>query len=159
MRRGLIKLMKAQPGILVVDEAANRCEAVELTRKLKPDLILMDDSMPLMDDIEALQAHQGRKALRADCGASDACRQASRRSDSQSWKRGLCEQNGFACRGAQGDLRVLRITWLGAMGLILCNDRGREGLEPSPPSEPCMRFSRTRLSSWWFPHRDWRADS
>jgi len=29
--------------------------------------------------------------------------------------------------------------------------------KPSPPSEPCMRFSRTRLSSRWFPHRDWRA--
>ena len=27
----------------------------------------------------------------------------------------------------------------------------------SPPSEPCVRFSRTRLSSQWFPHRDWLA--
>ncbi len=35
--------------------------------------------------------------------------------------------------------------------------RGREGLSPSPPSEPCGRFSRTRLSSWWFPHRGLRA--
>ena len=26
-------------------------------------------------------------------------------------------------------------------------DRGRKGLSPSPPSEPCRRFSRTRLSS------------
>ena len=36
-------------------------------------------------------------------------------------------------------------------------DRGREGLSSSPPSEPCVRFSRTRLSSQWFPHRDWLA--
>ena len=36
-------------------------------------------------------------------------------------------------------------------------DRGRKGLSPSPPSEPCWRFSRTRLSSRWFPHRDWLA--
>ena len=36
-------------------------------------------------------------------------------------------------------------------------DRGRKGNNPSPPSEPGMRFSRTRLSSRWFPHRDWRA--
>jgi hypothetical protein len=35
--------------------------------------------------------------------------------------------------------------------------RGRKGLSPSPPSEPCWRFSRTRLSSRWFPHRDWLA--
>ena len=27
----------------------------------------------------------------------------------------------------------------------------------SLPSEPCVRFSRTRLSSRWFPHRDWLA--
>jgi hypothetical protein len=33
-------------------------------------------------------------------------------------------------------------------------DRGRERLSPSPPSEPCVRFSRTRLSSRWFPHQD-----
>jgi len=26
-------------------------------------------------------------------------------------------------------------------------DRGRKGRKPSPPSEPCVRFSRTRLSS------------
>ncbi len=38
-------------------------------------------------------------------------------------------------------------------------DRGREGLTPSPPSEPCVRFSRTRLSSRSFPHRDRLADS
>ena len=36
-------------------------------------------------------------------------------------------------------------------------DRGRKRLSPSPPSEPCVRFSRTRLSSRWFPHRDWLA--
>ena len=36
-------------------------------------------------------------------------------------------------------------------------DRGRKRLSPFPPSEPCVRFSRTRLSSRWFPHRDWLA--
>jgi len=36
-------------------------------------------------------------------------------------------------------------------------DRVGERLSPSPPSEPCVRFSRTRLSSRWFPHRDWLA--
>ena len=42
-------------------------------------------------------------------------------------------------------------------GSAAAADRGREGLSPSPPSEPCVRFSRTRLSSWWFQHRDWLA--
>jgi len=38
-------------------------------------------------------------------------------------------------------------------------DRGREEFPLSPPSEPCVRFSRTRLSSQWFPHRDWLANN
>ena len=43
------------------------------------------------------------------------------------------------------------------MRLCPKGDRGRKGLSPSPPSEPCVQFSRTRLSSRWFPHRDWLA--
>ncbi|MGH8657446.1 MAG: site-specific DNA-methyltransferase, partial [Gammaproteobacteria bacterium] len=39
------------------------------------------------------------------------------------------------------------------------DDRGRERLTPSPPSEPYVRFSRIRLSSWWFPHRECFAAS
>ena len=34
-----------------------------------------------------------------------------------------------------------------------------KGFAPSPPSEPCVRFSRTRLSSRWFPHRECLACS
>lgn len=33
-------------------------------------------------------------------------------------------------------------------------ERGRDRLSPTPPSEPYVRFSRIRLSSWWFLHRD-----
>ncbi len=36
---------------------------------------------------------------------------------------------------------------------LMAHDRGREGLSSSPPSEPCGRFSRTRLSSREFPLR------
>jgi PAS domain S-box-containing protein len=53
MRQGLIKLVKGQAGIDVVGEAANGQEAIEQARRLKPDLIVMDISMPAMDGIEA----------------------------------------------------------------------------------------------------------
>ena len=46
---------------------------------------------------------------------------------------------------------------VGAWRKKIATDRGREELAPSPPSEPCGRFSRARLSSRWFPHRDWPA--
>ncbi len=53
MRQGLIKLIAGQPDIQVVGEAANGREAVDLVRRLKPDVVVMDVSMPEMDGIEA----------------------------------------------------------------------------------------------------------
>jgi YesN/AraC family two-component response regulator len=53
MRQGLIRLISGQPDIEVAGEAANGKEAVELARQLRPDVILMDISMPVMDGIEA----------------------------------------------------------------------------------------------------------
>jgi DNA-binding NarL/FixJ family response regulator len=40
-------------GLTVVGEARNGREAVELTRQLKPDVVLMDLSMPEMDGLAA----------------------------------------------------------------------------------------------------------
>lgn len=53
VRRGLVFFLKTQETIDVVGEAANGKEAVELARKLNPDLILMDLIMPEMDGIQA----------------------------------------------------------------------------------------------------------
>jgi PAS domain S-box-containing protein len=53
MRQGLIRLVKNQPSIKVVGEAANGLEALELANQLRPNVIVMDVSMPIMDGIEA----------------------------------------------------------------------------------------------------------
>jgi PAS domain S-box-containing protein len=53
MRQGLIQLICGQPNIQVVGEAANGREALELARQLRPDVVVMDVSMPVMDGIEA----------------------------------------------------------------------------------------------------------
>ncbi|MGA6924521.1 MAG: response regulator, partial [Desulfosarcina sp.] len=53
MRDGLARLLDAQPGIQVVGHAADGREAVDLTRQLRPDVVLMDVAMPQMDGIEA----------------------------------------------------------------------------------------------------------
>jgi PAS domain S-box-containing protein len=53
MRQGLSSLLSLQPDIEIVGQASNGEEAVDLARKIVPDIILMDISMPKMNGIEA----------------------------------------------------------------------------------------------------------
>jgi DNA-binding NarL/FixJ family response regulator len=54
-RDSLRSLLEAH-GMTVLGEARNGREAVELARRLKPDIVLMDLSMPGLDGIEATRA-------------------------------------------------------------------------------------------------------
>ena len=53
MRAGLRVLLDAHDDILVVGEAGDGAAAVEAARALRPDVVLMDISMPGMDGVEA----------------------------------------------------------------------------------------------------------
>jgi DNA-binding NarL/FixJ family response regulator len=53
VRAGFRALLDAEPDIEVVAEAADGVEAVELTRRERPDVVLMDVRMPRMDGLEA----------------------------------------------------------------------------------------------------------
>ncbi|MEI6512082.1 MAG: response regulator [bacterium] len=53
--RVTLKNILSQNGYEVAGEAANGREAVELYNKLKPDLVMMDITMPEMDGISALK--------------------------------------------------------------------------------------------------------
>ena len=53
VRRDLSTLLNLLGNIDIVGEAANGAEAVTLTRISKPDVILMDLEMPVMDGFEA----------------------------------------------------------------------------------------------------------
>ncbi len=52
-RKGVHKMLDAEPDMRVVGEAATGREAVERARELMPDVILMDIKMPDLDGIEA----------------------------------------------------------------------------------------------------------
>jgi DNA-binding NarL/FixJ family response regulator len=53
VRRGLRDLLEKQPGWKVVGEATNGKEAVEKVKQLKPDVSILDISMPPVDGLEA----------------------------------------------------------------------------------------------------------
>jgi DNA-binding NarL/FixJ family response regulator len=53
VRAGLRMILEAQPEITVIAQAADGEEAVRLTRRHRPDVVLMDIRMPGMDGIEA----------------------------------------------------------------------------------------------------------
>jgi DNA-binding NarL/FixJ family response regulator len=60
VREGFAAVLDAQPGLLVVGQAADGADAVRQARHLQPDVILMDVRMPVMDGLQAT-----RQILRA----------------------------------------------------------------------------------------------
>ncbi|MET8266218.1 response regulator [Micromonospora arida] len=53
VRAGFRVLLETSPGLTVVGEAANGATAVRQCRALRPDILLMDIRMPVMDGLEA----------------------------------------------------------------------------------------------------------
>lgn len=53
VRSGFAMVLGTEGDLLVVGQASNGAEAIEQTRALSPDIVLMDVQMPVMDGIEA----------------------------------------------------------------------------------------------------------
>lgn len=55
-RRGLTSLIQTEPGLSVVGETGDGRAALELYRKVKPDVVLMDLRLPGFSGVEAIMA-------------------------------------------------------------------------------------------------------
>ena len=55
LRHGLKRILEAEPDMTVIGEASTGTDAVKRTRLTKPDVVIMDVSMPEQDGIESLR--------------------------------------------------------------------------------------------------------
>jgi DNA-binding NarL/FixJ family response regulator len=67
VRVGLRKVLETEPELAVVGEAVNGEDAAAAARRLRPDIVLMDIRMPVLDGIEAtrriVRAHPDTRVL------------------------------------------------------------------------------------------------
>ena len=57
VRAGFRMILESEPDIEVVGEAANGEQAAASTRRLRPDVVLMDIQMPDGDGLQATRTH------------------------------------------------------------------------------------------------------
>ncbi len=56
VRQAVISVLRSMPGIALLGEASDGKFALALTRAMRPDVIIMDVDMPIMNGIEATRA-------------------------------------------------------------------------------------------------------
>ncbi|RKS09328.1 LuxR family two component transcriptional regulator [Nocardiopsis sp. Huas11] len=64
IRTGLVTIIDAQPDLTIVGECADGAAAIELAERLRPDVVVMDVRMPVLDGIKATRRLAGAGVAR-----------------------------------------------------------------------------------------------
>ena len=111
VREGLRLLINSQPDMQVVGEAANGKEVLRLARELKPDLVVMDLSMPELNGLQATdllkREHPGLKVV------------ALTALEDESYLRQLCKvgASGYVLKRSAGDELIKAISTVAKGGV------------------------------------------
>lgn len=74
-RRGLVSLLEEMPEFLVVGEASNGQDALAIIENVKPDIVLLDINMPVLDGLQTLgvirKTSPGQKVLMLTISQND----------------------------------------------------------------------------------------
>jgi len=95
VRQGLRTILESHPGWKVVAEAGDGKDAIKMALQTKPDVAVLDYSMPLINGVEATR--QIRERLpKTDPDLLQLCRGSPHYRTVESWRTSLCPQNGLA---------------------------------------------------------------
>ena len=112
-RGGVVAVIAAQEDMEVVAEAENGREAIEKAREVRPDIVLMDLSMPVMGGVEAT-----RLLLEAVPGANVLMLTISER-DEDLFNAMKAGARGYILKGADPEELVRAVTHIAQGGIII----------------------------------------
>src|SRR4051794_10064948 len=124
-RDGLRSLLEAR-GIEVVGEAADGREAVQLTHRLRPDILLMDLAMPNMGGLDAT------RALAAETTAVKIVILTASEEDADLFEAIKSGAQGYLFKNLKSDQLI---------GMLEAVDRGEPGLTPALARKVLAEFA------------------